>query len=125
MKPISIAVTIISVAVVGLASDAHTARGADLPLPSATDVESSADLPVPASEKYPVEWANPGSLGPTGLLAQRGLQSLEYKVLGVEVGSPAYGKLLPGDLIVGVDGKCAGAADDGVGDGVAVIRITS
>ncbi len=84
---------------------AASARGVELPPPSATDIASVADLPIPPSNKYPVDWANAGSLGPTGLLAQRGLKSLEYKILSVDAGSPAHGNVLPGDRIVGIDGK--------------------
>ncbi len=76
----------------------------ELPLPGAKDVAAARDLPIPATDTHPTEWANPGSLGPTGLIAQRCLKRLEYRVLAVEAGSPAAGRILPGDLVVGVDG---------------------
>jgi ELWxxDGT repeat protein len=76
----------------------------ELPIPTEAEVSAAADLPVPPTNTHPTEWANPGSLGPTGLIAQRSLKALAYRILKVEAGSPAHGTILPGDVIVGIDG---------------------
>lgn len=76
-----------------------------LPLPTPVEVEAAAGLPRPATNTHPTEWANPGSLGPTGLTAQRCMTRLEYRVLVVEAGSPAHGRVLPKDIILGVNGQ--------------------
>jgi ELWxxDGT repeat protein len=71
---------------------------------SSEALAGAVDLPIPKTDTHPVEWANPGSLGPTGMLAQRSMTRLEYKILSVEDGSPAHDRILPGDVVIGTDG---------------------
>ena len=76
-----------------------------LPLPNSSELNAAADLPMPEPNRDPEGWANPGILGQTGIIALRGLDRLEFKVLKTETGSPAHGKILPGDLVIGTDGR--------------------
>jgi hypothetical protein len=76
-----------------------------LPLPTEAELAASPNLPIPKTDTRPEEWANPGSLGPTGLIAQRCMLRLEYRILAVEPGSPAAGRMLPGDLVTGIGGE--------------------
>ncbi|MCH2206893.1 MAG: DUF6288 domain-containing protein [Lentisphaerales bacterium] len=56
----------------------------------------------------------PFNLGPTGIMAERSTNHLEYTVIGVSSDSPAEGKIKKGDIIYGVNGKAfvAASADD-------------
>ena len=63
------------------------------------------NLAVPKTGTRPVGWANPGNLGMLGVVAQRSLKDRQYKVLVIETGSPSEGKLVPGDLIIGINGE--------------------
>lgn len=75
-----------------------------LELPTADEIKATKDLPIPPTNTHPVEWANAGSLGAMGVIAQRSMVDLQYRVLLVGAGSPTQGSLLPGDLIVGING---------------------
>jgi ELWxxDGT repeat protein len=88
------------------------------PLPLPTDEDVTAAQPIPAVKttlwNRDGEWSFRGIVGPLGVMAQRSKQKKgvppryrrrEYRVLSIEKGSPSYGRLLPGDVIVGVDGN--------------------
>ena len=87
------------------------------PLPTPTDAQIRAAKPV-AAVKTTLRnsdgvWAFRGIIGPLGAMAQRSkqradsppnLRRREYRILSTEKGSPAYGRLLPGDVISGLNG---------------------
>jgi len=86
-------------------SVAAPATESPLPLPTEAELAAAPNQPIPKTETHPEEWANPGSLGPTGLVAQRCMLRLEYRILAVEPGSPAAGRMLPGDVVAGIGGQ--------------------
>ena len=81
------------------------------PLPTPTDAQVKAAKPLPAIRGK--EWWYPGIIGPLGVRAMRRAQKVgsppnlrrrEYRILSTDKGSPAYGRLLPGDVIIGLNG---------------------
>ena len=87
------------------------------PLPTPTDAQIKATQPVAAIGttlwNRDGEWSFRGIVGPLGVMAQRSKQKVniplhlrrrEYRILSTEKGSPAYGRLLPGDVIIGLNG---------------------
>ena len=83
--------------------------------PTAEQVRSTRPIPAVRTTLWNKdgEWAFPGSIGPLGVMAQRSKQKREvplrrrrreYRILSVDKGSPAHGRLLPGDVIIGLDG---------------------
>jgi ELWxxDGT repeat protein len=87
------------------------------PLPEPTPAELEATTPIPETKTSLYNsngvWAFPGIIGPLGVMSQRskqksdlplGQRQREYRILSVDKGSPVDGRLLPGDVIIGLDG---------------------